>query len=119
VASAVARLLTLASTVICLIVIASFATFVVQETKTASGEQREAVAGGTASAPPNTTPATARKGAVHKALDEAFDWLTSPFAGIVSGSHSEWTIRVVKLLLALLVYGFGLGYLARMLRVRV
>ena len=118
-ASAVARLLTLASTLICLIVIASFATFVVQQTKNASGEQREALAGGTASAPANTTSATAHKGTVHKWLDEAFDWLTSPFAGIVSGSSSEWTIRGVKLLIALVVYGFGLGYVARILRVRV
>jgi hypothetical protein len=36
----------------------------------------------------------------------------------VVSSSSEWTTRSVKLLLALLVYGFGLGYLARVVRVR-
>ena len=56
---------------------------------------------------------------MHKKIDEASDYFTSPFAGIVSGSSSEWVVRGVKLLLALLVYGFGLGYLARVIRVRV
>ena len=45
--------------------------------------------------------------------------LTSPFSGIVSASSSEWADHGVRLLLALLVYGFGLGFLARALRVRV
>jgi len=111
-----ARLLRLASFVICAIVIASFATFAVQQTKTASGHQQEALPGATKHAAP-TTPAP--EGSVHKALDEASDELTSPFAGLVSGSSSEWAIRGVKLLLALIVYGFGLSYLARVLRVRV
>lgn len=56
---------------------------------------------------------------MHKAIDEASGQLTSPFSGIVSGSSSEWATRGAKLVLALLVYGFGLGYVARALRVRV
>ena len=44
-----------------------------------------------------------------------FSW----FAGIVSNSDSEWATRSVRLFFALLVYGFGLGFLARTLRVRV
>ena len=36
-----------------------------------------------------------------------------------TGSNSQWAIRGVRLLLALLVYGFGLGYLARVIRVRL
>ena len=55
---------------------------------------------------------------MHKAIDEASNDFTSPFAGIVSGSSSEWAIHGVKLLLALLVYGFGLGYLRASIRVR-
>ncbi len=50
---------------------------------------------------------------MHKELDEASNELTSPFEGIVSASESEWASHGVKLLLALLVYGFGLGYLLR------
>jgi hypothetical protein len=115
VVSTLVKLLRLASLLICAIVIASFATFTVEQTKTASGHQTEEIAG--AAKPLPSTPA--HEGTVHKALDEAFDELTSPFAGIVSGTSSEWAIRGVKLLLALLVYGFGLSYLARVLRVRV
>jgi hypothetical protein len=120
-------LLRLASTAICLIVIASFVLFAINETKSASGRQQEALANGGSAATTTTgsqsssgtaTSAPKREGAVHKAIDEASGKLTSPFSGALSSS-SEWVTRSGKLLLALLVYGFGLGYLARMLRVRV
>jgi hypothetical protein len=111
--------------VICLIVGASFFVFAIDQTKSASAQQTEEVAASAGtpaspsktSAPADTTPK--KENSVHKALDEASSSLTSPFAGIVSSSDSEWATRGVKLLLALVVYGFGLGYLARMLRVRV
>jgi hypothetical protein len=115
VVSTFVRLLRLASLLVCAVIIASFATFVVQQTKSASGHQQEELAG----AAKPTTDAGVHEGSVHKALDEAFDELTSPFAGVVSGSSSEWAIRGVKLVLALLVYGLGFGYLARVVRVRV
>jgi hypothetical protein len=117
VVSPIVKLLRFASIVICMIVIASFAIFVYGQTKAASKHQVEEVSGG----PTVTTssPSTAHESAIHEAIDEASQQLTSPFAGVVSGSSSEWLIRGVKLLLALAVYGFGLGYLARVLRVRV
>jgi predicted PurR-regulated permease PerM len=112
-------LLRLVSTGVCLIVIASFIVFAIQQTKTASGRQQEALATpAEASAAAASPPVKSHESAVHKALDEASAELTSPFSGIVSGA-SEWTSRIVNLLLALLVYGFGIGYLARVLRVRV
>ena len=111
---------------ICLIVIASFAIFAIEQTNTASKHQVEEVSGGPAVTSSASHGASGSGGAsathesgVHKAIDEASQQLTSPFAGLVSGSSSEWLIRGVKLLLALVVYGFGLGYLARVLRVRV
>jgi cytoskeletal protein RodZ len=139
------KLLRLASAVICLIVIASFAVFAVNQTKSASDHQQEEVSGeavgpqrggatpslSTTTSANTTTPATQtgtspttpaakpHENSVHKALDEASSELTSPFAGIVNESDSEWATRGVRLLFALLVYGFGLGYLARVLRVRV
>jgi hypothetical protein len=119
-------LLRLASIAICLIVIASFALFAINETKSASGRQQEALVNG---GPAQTAGSQASPGArasapkhessVHKAIDEASGKLTSPFSGLLSGSSSEWATRGGKLLLALLVYGFGLGFLARVLRVRV
>jgi hypothetical protein len=110
-------LLRLASFVICLIVIASFVIFATQQTKSASEHQTEAVTGNTNTG--SSTSASTHESSLHKDIDEASTELTSPFAGIVSGSSSEWVIRGVKLLLALVVYGFGLSYLARVLRVRV
>jgi hypothetical protein len=125
--STIVKLLRFASIVACVIVTASFAIFVVGQTKSASKHQVEAVSNGpsvTTSTSPGASgsagkASSSHESTLHKAIDEAAQELTSPFAGIVSGSSSEWVIRSVKLLLALAVYGFGLGYLARALRVRV
>lgn len=111
------RFMRLASFVICAIVIASFATFAITQTKSASGRQTAAVSGHTVSSE-ESSQSTEHEGSVHRFLDKASNGLTSPFAGIVSGTSSEWASRGVRLLLALVVYGFGLGYLARVLRVR-
>ena len=116
-ASSISTLMRLASRIICLIVIAWFVVFVVNQTSSASVHQQNEVTQGSA---PATSPSGAKhEGTVHRTLNETTDALTSPFAGVVSGSHSEWTIHIVKTLLALLVYGFGLAFLARFLRVRV
>jgi hypothetical protein len=37
---------------------------------------------------------------------------------VTSGSSSQWAIRGVNVLLALIVYGFGVGFLARVIRIR-
>jgi hypothetical protein len=123
--SSFAGLLRLASMVICLIVIASFAIFVVNQTSSASTHQQEELGGG----PVATTTSSGASGShkaspphkstLHKAIDDASNELTSPFSGLTSGSSSQWAIRGVNLLLALIVYGFGLGFLARVIRVRV
>jgi hypothetical protein len=122
----IVRLLRFASAVICVIVIVSFAVFAVDQTKGASTQQQQKIAGGVptatlgASAPHGAAEsAPARHGGVRKAIDDAASWLTTPFTGLVSASNGEWAIRVTKLLLALVVYGFGLGYLARAIGVRV
>jgi len=69
--------------------------------------------------PPPAATAAKHESTLHKTIDDAANDLTSPFAGVVSGSSSQWVIRGVKTLLALLVYGFGFGFLARVLRVKV
>jgi hypothetical protein len=122
-AALVVNLLRVVSLVICLIVIASFGVFAVQQTKSASHKQQEQLESEGSNGQPrgaHTHPGSAaREGSVHKNLDEASNWFTSPFAGIVSASNSEWGSHIVKLLLALVVYGFGIGYLVRILSVRV
>jgi hypothetical protein len=100
--------------VICLIVLCAFVLFAVNQKSTASGHQQEMLSG----QPSAQTAAGARhESGVRKALDEAAQELTSPVAGLTS-SAGEWGDHSIRLAFALLVYGFGLGYLARMLRVR-
>ena len=111
-----AKLIRLASIVICLIVIASFAVFAINQTKSASGHQRE-VLGETSAAVHEGKSTKTKESSAHKTLDEASAKLTSPFSGIVTNS-SEWAKQIVNLVLALLIYGFGLSYIARVLRVR-
>jgi hypothetical protein len=139
VASLLIKALRAASVGICLIVAASFLVFAVDRTSTASGHQQEEIGPTATSAAPTSTsaapaastvapvepsqgasgkgaPKKHRENSFHKGLDEVASELTSPVAGV--GSNSEWLERGVRLLFALLVYGFGLGYLARALRVR-
>lgn len=111
--STIVKLMRMASLLICMIVIVSFGLFVIDQTHTASVHQTQELAGEASS-----SSTSAHEGTVHKAIDEASERLTSPFAGLVSGTSSEWASRGGKLLLALAVYGFGLGFLARVLRVR-
>jgi hypothetical protein len=115
--STLAGLLLLVSRIVCLIVIAAFVVFVVDQTSGASAHQQNEISEG--SAPPSSPSSPKRESTVHRTLNEASDALTSPFAGVVSGSHSQWTIHIVRTVLALLVYGFGVAFLVRFIRVRV
>ena len=108
-----ARLLSVLSLVLCAIVLASFTIFVVQESKSASGQQQQAVAGG-----PQRPRAQVHAGSLHTAIDEAESAVTAPFAGVFS-TRGEWGAHIARLALTLALYGFGLGFLARMLRVHV
>lgn len=113
---AIVRVVRFASLVVCLIVVASFAIFVVDRTSSASAHQTRVITEGAAAA--SSSSASAHESSLHRAIDEASEKLTSPFAGVTSGSSSEWVVRGVRLLLALAVYGFGVGFLARVLTVR-
>ena len=134
--SLLSRALHLASVVICLIVIASFTVFAVNQTSSASAHQQEVLNDEVAkpstpganrasgSSPSATGAASAgssrsHESSVHEAIDEASNEFTSPFSGVTAGSSSQWLIHGANLGLALLVYGFGLGYLARLIRVRL
>jgi hypothetical protein len=105
-----------------MIVIASFGLFALNQTSTASKHQEQVLAAPGSAAGASGSPAPATKpsseGTVHRTIDEASEWLTSPFDGLTSGSSSQWAIHAVGLVLALLVYGFGVGFVARALRVR-
>jgi hypothetical protein len=111
-----ARLLRLASIVICLIALASFVTFAVEQAGNGSNRQQAEVKAAEASNGEATSESKAgHKSALHEDLDKALSTLASPFSGITSGSHSQWTIQIVDTLLVLLVYGFALSFVARLL----
>jgi hypothetical protein len=103
-----------ASIVICLIVVCAFVLFAVNQTSTASGHQQELLSG----QPSAQSAAGARhESGVRKALDDTAEELTSPVAGLTS-TAGEWGDHAIRLAFALLVYGFGLAFLARVIRVR-
>ena len=119
--SALARVLKFASLVICLVVIASFALFVINRTSDASAHQQQEINGETSGANGEASIAPdsgGRKGSARRTIDEVSEAVTSPFSALTEGSSSEWVIHSVDLGVALLVYGFGLGYIARTIRVR-
>ena len=111
--SLLSKTLRVASIAICLIVALSFLLFAVNQTSTASGHQQAELAGGSAVSQSNG--GHARERGIHRTIDEAAEAVTSPVSGL---SSSAWGEHGLRLILALLVYGFGLGYLARVLRVR-
>jgi hypothetical protein len=56
----------------------------------------------------------ASHGTVREAIDDANDVLLRPFVDLVD-SNSAWVNHGIPALLALLIYGVGLGFLANML----
>jgi hypothetical protein len=121
--SSLARVLKLASLALSLVVIASFALFVINRTSDASAHQQQEVNGETTGGTGEPSSAIApdnggRKGSARRTIDEISEAVESPFSAITEGSNSEWVIHSVQLAVALAVYGFGLGYVARTIRVR-
>ena len=116
-AKQLAKLLKWASVAACLFVIASFAIFAINQTSSASARQQEEVFGTPRASSGQS--GTAKKDTAHRVIDDVANELTSPFSSITAGSSSEWVVHGVGLLGALIVYGLGLGYLARVIRVRV
>ena len=54
-------------------------------------------------------------GTFREAVEDANDVLLGPFADLVEGSDNRWVTHGVPTILALILYGFCLGMLARML----
>jgi hypothetical protein len=107
-----------ASVVASAIVIVSFGLFALDETRAASRRSAAETAGLRAarSADPNPEQERTRE-SVHstarEVIDDADDVLLVPFAWAAPDSGGKWGRRGVPALLALLVYGFGLAFLAR------
>lgn len=108
------RGLVLCSYTCCALVIASFGMFARDQFSGASKHQVAQIASGTPTSP-GVTPASPHHGAVRRFIDNASNALTSPFGSIFQSS-SEWARKIFALVCAILVYGIGLGYLARYAR---
>lgn len=117
--SSLAGLALFASRIACLIVLAAFVVFVVDQTSSASTHQQNELSGSTPISSEPTSSDSSHESSVHRTLDEAANALTSPFAGAVSESSSEWVTQIVRTGLALLVYGLGVAFLVRFVRIRV
>ena len=109
--SVISRALRLTAFACCALVVASFAMFARDQIAGASQHQQtELVAG--------ARPAAAPAGPVkphaqpRRFIDSAAKTLTTPFSAIVE-STNQWVKHGLPALFAVLVYGLGLGYLAR------
>jgi hypothetical protein len=105
------------------IVVVSFAMFAIDDSRAASQRSADAVAGlqATSTADPSPNQERAREKAhstPRELIDDADDVLLAPFAGIASGYTSTWARRGIPAIVALIVYGFGLSFLARYSRGR-
>jgi hypothetical protein len=108
------RVLVLTSLVCCALVVASFALFARDQLAGASKHQQNEIATNVPTTP-GVTPVSTHDAQPRRFIDGAAASLTSPFDSIVQ-SNSQWVHEGVPLAFALLVYGGGLGFLARYTR---
>ena len=116
---AVERTLRTISYAACVLVIIGFVAFAYDQIWIVSDQAQKQIAN-TALADPSPAAERAREREhtkVRETIDDANDVLLKPFAGIDT-TTKPWLSRLVPTLLALLVYGFGLGYLASFARGR-
>jgi hypothetical protein len=114
------RLLRYAAIACSLLVVAGWGWFAYDQTNEASDKTQQEIAGQPVAAlvDPSPDAELARErvnGDVHEVIDDANDVLLRPFAPLVDGQDSKWLRRTLPAVLALLVYGFGLGVLSRFL----
>ncbi|HWI22101.1 MAG TPA: hypothetical protein VNT22_05735 [Baekduia sp.] len=101
-----------------LLIGAGWLMFALDESRSASETSAQIVAGNDAATRADLSPDEERaREEIHsdarEYVDDANDILLKPFAGISADSDNKWVRRTVPAIIGLLVYGFGLGYLAR------
>jgi hypothetical protein len=107
------------------LVLFGFAYFATDEMSRGSQNQQNELARqleGTAADPAPIAPTPAQEadrerlnGPVREFVEDANDLLLGPFTGLVENAEDRWVTHGVPALLALLLYGLGLGMLANML----
>jgi hypothetical protein len=108
------RVMVLAACVCSLLIVFSFGLFARDQLAGASQHQ---VAELSTAQPttPGVTPQPTHHGQPRAFIDGAWSTLTSPFHSIVQ-SDNQWVLHGLPTIFALLVYGGGIGYLARYTR---
>jgi hypothetical protein len=110
------RALVLTAYICCGLVIASFALFARDQMAGASKQQQtELVAGSDTPSNPHAVPVVHHHAQPRRFIDGAASTLTAPFRSFMH-SDSAWSQELEGTLLALIVYGVGLGFLARYVR---
>jgi hypothetical protein len=112
----VARTLRLASIAISAIAILYLASFALDQTSSASSHQQAQVNSAAGPAAGSTSGTSAKESGLHEAIDKAFEKLASPFSGVISSASGEWAVHIVDTLIVLAIYGFGLAFVARLLK---
>jgi hypothetical protein len=106
----ISRGLVACSFVCCALVVASLGLFALSQAGGASTHQVAQLNG--SPAPSRTAHAAQAPGQPRRFIDGATSALTSPFRSFIHSS-SQWAVKIASTLFALLLYGLGLGYLAR------
>jgi hypothetical protein len=106
-----------------LFLLAGWSLFAVDEVRSASDRTTEQIAGAQAASRPGPSPREERArerahNPVRETIDDVNDVLLAPMAFLTEDSESTWARRTAPALAALLVYGFGLAFLARYTRGR-
>jgi hypothetical protein len=109
------RVLALTAYVCCGLVIASFALFARDQLAGASKNQQTEINTGGAQTGSSGTPTVHHHAQPRRFIDGAASTLTSPFGSVIQ-STNDWVNHGIPAVLALIVYGLGLGYLARFSR---
>jgi hypothetical protein len=107
------RTLVIVAFACCALVIASFAMFTRDQLAGASKQQQNALVSTSATtSTPKTVASPKPRGEPGRFIVGAASTLTSPFRSIVQ-SDNEWVVHGLATAFAVLVYGAGIGFLAR------
>ena len=106
----ISRVLRLTAFACCVLIVASFAMFARDQMAGASQHQQTELVAGAHPTAASSTPV--KHAQPRRLIDSVAKDLTRPFDAIVQSSNL-WVKHGLPTLFALLVYGLGLGYLAR------
>jgi hypothetical protein len=109
------RALVLVAFASCTLVLVSFGLFARDQVAGASQRQQGEIAAGVAPDTSGINGTTPDHKQPRRFIDAAAKGLTTPFRAVIHSS-SVWVLEIGPMLMALAVYGFGLGFVSRYFR---